>query len=397
VISLVYLVTRILPTSMKAKLSGIIKIELTQVFISILIILILFGSTTFLCNAVIGLGQSTVQPNSITQSQSTSIPFPALQTPNTVLAARTGDPFAIAESYTGNYAFDIGPNLAVQVYAYSYSYAIISAIWTNAGSAISQVVTNFLPLNGTPVGPFLVTVSFPEGIDLGIPYGLLSNVFLSVLSPLVILGIGIMLFQYIILVIAQSSAFLVILPVALIMRSISFSGVNLRPAANSILAFSIALYIVYPLMIVFNSYALAWIFTPCTVASQLNPLSCNPSATYLEYTYDHDNLNGVLGEDCVGSNINIGVNIAVPSCSTAIGYLESAPGTLANALSGIVGYSFDDTILGVQYIMLEISEFLFTVIVMFAIDITVTLGFAMGLTRALNGGIEGAASFWSSV
>lgn len=397
-ISLVYLLSRILPTHVRAMLTGVTKIEITQVFISVFILVILFGTTTYLCSAVTSISQSVAQPIPIVPSVNSTVPFPALETPNVTTAAETGDPFAFAESYTGNYAFNIGPNLAIQTYAYSYSFAILSAIWTQAGSLISSIVGDFNPVNNAALGPFQVNVSFPVGIDLGVAYGILSALFLDVLSPLIILGIGIMLLQYLFLVISQATAFVLILPVALVMRSIAFSGANLRPAANSLLAIAIALYIIYPLMIVFNSYVLHWMFTPCNAATQLNPLSCNPSALYLQYTYDHDNLEGVLGNQCTATSFSIfGLPIAVPSCGSALGYLESLPGVLANTFSAIVFYTGDETILGIQYILLEISEFMFIVIVMFAIDITVTLGFAMGLTRALNGGIEGAASFWSNI
>ncbi len=71
---------------------------------------------------------------------------------------------------------------------------------------------------------------------------------------------------------------------------------------------------------------------------------------------------------------------------------------LGNGLTSIVnGASGDELVQGVQYSVLAVSEFMFNTIFIFAIDITVTMGFAMGLAKALDDGIEGAASFWSSI
>jgi hypothetical protein len=43
------------------------------------------------------------------------------------------------------------------------------------------------------------------------------------------------------------------------------------------------------------------------------------------------------------------------------------------------------------------SQFIFTAIFMFGINLAVTLGFAIGLAKGLNSGVEGAGSFWSSI
>jgi hypothetical protein len=45
----------------------------------------------------------------------------------------------------------------------------------------------------------------------------------------------------------------------------------------------------------------------------------------------------------------------------------------------------------------NIAELIFQGIVLFAVNVAITLGFAIGLTKALNSGIEGAGSFWSNM
>jgi hypothetical protein len=410
VISFVYLATRFVPGSTKAKLTGVIRMEITQVFISMMIILALLGTTSFLCGAVTSVTAAIAQPSPVTPTTtectgpligtSVCMPFPALPEANIAVTAATqpGDPFAYALAYTGNYAFDIGPNLAVQLYSFSYSYAIVGVIWSQIGDVIGELWPSFIP-KIYDEGPLSIGVSLPIGTTLDAPYSILSDLFLDILSPIVMLGVGIMLFQYIILVVSQAAAFALILPIALIMRSLSFSGPNLRTAANSILAIAIALYVVYPVMIVFNSYFLHWLFTPC--AGSTVTTSCNPEASYLAVTYSHDNLNSLFSMTtaCAGSPISIFGQPIPIICSPAafFGTLIQAANGLTS-LGGIVsGASGDELVQGVQYSVLAVSEFMFTTIFLFAVDITVTMGLAMGMARAFDSGVEGASSFWSAI
>ena len=48
-----------------------------------------------------------------------------------------------------------------------------------------------------------------------------------------------------------------------------------------------------------------------------------------------------------------------------------------------------------EQLVINLSELVFQGVVLFAINVAITIGFAMGLTRALNAGVEGAGSFWS--
>jgi hypothetical protein len=393
VITLVYLLSRALPVATRAKITGVVKIELTQVLISVFILVVLFSITSALCLTTISIGQMVAQPPP-QQQYSSQVPFPALQVP-TVSAATiaTGDPFAYSESYVGNYAFYIGPSLGIQVYAYSYSYSILAGVWSNIGGSVASALSPLSLFSGS-----FLSVTTPVAIDLGIPYSILGDLYLDIFGPLVILGIGIMLMQYLVLIASQYAAFAIILPIALVMRSVAFSGGTLRSGANSILAVAIGLYIIYPVMIVFNSYIIHWMFTSCI--GGVVTTSCNPSALYLQQnTYNHDSISMLLlAGKSQTLNYNVyGIPISLPTFQDIVGDFQLAYGSAANGLTSIFGYNGDQATLGIQGILLEISEYMFVVIVLFAINLTVTVGFSMGLTKALNGGVEGAASFWGSL
>lgn len=403
-ISFLYLLSRILPAYVRGRFTSLTKVEITQIFISVFILIALASVTNMLCNGpssyVATLIETTSQGVAVgfPQSHTSTVPFPALVSP-VVPSADVNDPFLFSESYVSSYAFEIGPELGIQVYAYSYTFSILSGLWYVVGDIVTNLIpAQFFPpfLNRTvalPGGVQMTFASYP-GIDVGIPYGMLSNVFLDYLSPLVIVGIGIMLVQYLVLIIADTWAFSVILPIALIVRTLAFSGGWLRNAANSLLAIAIALYIIYPVMIIFDAYMVHWIFTIC--AGGVVSASCNPGAVFLQATYTHDTLQGVVNP--VGAEtINL-YGIGIPISDTSIlGSVISIGAQVGQAVTGVFGYGADQTIVSVQTVILEVSEFLFIVIVMFAINLTVTVGFSMGLAKALNNGIEGAASFWSSL
>ncbi len=50
-----------------------------------------------------------------------------------------------------------------------------------------------------------------------------------------------------------------------------------------------------------------------------------------------------------------------------------------------------------QQLITAVGQYFFVAVVLFAVNIAITAGFAMGLTKALNSGVEGAASFWSAL
>ena len=113
---------------------------------------------------------------------------------------------------------------------------------------------------------------------------IMTNLYIDLFSSVLLVMIGMLFVQWLSLPIIQAVAFTLMLPFALILRSIAFAssgGQGLRETANAILAIAIALYLIYPLMIMFNSYAISYIFSPanplysCTncLGSSLTPIN----------------------------------------------------------------------------------------------------------------------------
>ncbi|MCL5430045.1 MAG: hypothetical protein M1504_01040 [Candidatus Marsarchaeota archaeon] len=386
IVSGIYMLSRFFPSSFKGKLVSIVKQEISTALISVIILLVIFSFSNLLCGVTSSIAQQ-IQSSSVTPSQQpATIPFPALTLPS---VPTTSDPFQYSESYVGNYAFGVGPILASQIYGYSYTYGIEQGVWTQFGYYLTGLLPSLTPVDyETPA--LGLKISFPLGVDLGVPYGILSNLLLDVFSPFVVLGIGMMLVQFVLLVIIENYAFAVILPIAIMMRAIPLSTGHLRNAANAVLAIAIALYLIYPAMVVFDTYALNWLFTPCLTGTQLN---CNPTAVYVQGVYRVDPLDNVFASS-QSTSIH---GVSVPLGQSIENFFAGAPIGIINSIGGISGMNGDQAVIGLQSIILKVSEYLFAVIVMFAINFSVTLGFAMGLTKALNSGVEGASQFWGNL
>ena len=57
VVTLVYMLSRFLPSSMKGKITSVMKVELTQLFISVIIIVVLIGAASTACAASTSISQ----------------------------------------------------------------------------------------------------------------------------------------------------------------------------------------------------------------------------------------------------------------------------------------------------------------------------------------------------
>ncbi len=367
VVAIVFMLSRFMSTKESQKFSQAAKVEIMQIIIGAAILVILLTFTNTACSIT----------SSIASSLSTSsIPMPS------------GNPFQFSEYYVGNLANNVGIKLLQQIYTEAIAFNIDSMIFKNIGSLLFTVLSSATGLssvlekiltglsslvsfsNGISIG-----VSFTSGYDLGASYGIISDMLLTFFAPFVITGIGMLYILWLLLPVIQAVAFTVVLPVALIMRVIAFSGfgagigsaksVGLKNAANSILAIAIAFYLVLPLTIVFNAWAINWIFS-----------SNNPSYTYIHSTY------------LISSVQETGLFSSNPTPSSWFGLnVPSLFNIYTSALTGnMIWASIDPNILMQDLLTMvnEIAQFEFTVVFMIAIDFAITLGFAMGLARALN-------------
>lgn len=357
IVAALYALSTIFPSLTRAKLREASKSELTQAFISIIIIIVLSGVATTAC--------------SISASISSSLTGQALS------------PFGYAEYYTGNLSTNTGLNLLTNIYSTSVSYSIEAHVLQDLGSFLNVKTSKILKILYTSIGlTSVVSVFIGAVIQVGVLFSILSSLYLNIMAPLVTVVVGLLFVQFLALPVLQYTAFSVVLPVAIGMRSVSFLGTHLKYASNTVLAIAIAGYIVYPLMVSFNGYVIAWIFS-----------ASNPSFQYIHSTY-------VVPA--------IPISTFFQSASTAYtGFFGTIYNALFNGgvLNPLVSSSFQNGLVispwtivtQAQLLVNQTAQFIFAGVILFVMDLSVTLGFAMGLANALNAGIEGAGSFWGSV
>ncbi len=348
VIAVVYQFSGLFPDRTRAKLKSAARSELTQMFISALIIGILAGAATTACTL-----SSTISTN---------------------LTGKSMSPFAYAEYYIGGLSTNTGLSLLTNLYSISVSYAVEAQIMTNVGSLMntffSKVIGLILSATASKYYGSLTVIDFTS---LGALFQTLSVLYLDVFAPIITIAVGLLFVQFLLLPVFQYTAFSIILPVAITMRSLSFLGHNLRSAANMTLAIAIGAYIVYPLMISFNAYAISWIFS-----------SSNPSYQYLQSTYVIPNIPTTQYFNMLSPSSVLG-STSTTLFDSVWSVLFTSTNILTNPLM-LVSQA--------QMLVNQMAQFIFASIVMIVIDLAVTLGFVVGLAKALNSGIEGAGSFW---
>ncbi|MGC8651649.1 MAG: hypothetical protein ACP5UH_00125 [Candidatus Micrarchaeia archaeon] len=349
-------ISRILPSRFSGKVTSAVRTELTQALLSAVIIMVLLGMASAAC--------------SISTSMSSTVTGSALS------------PFQFADYYIGNLTMNSGLSLLSKVYFTSVEYSIESTIFE---VSYGSILNGYNPLafaakfNG-------LSVSFATRMNLGKVFKILSDVYMSVFAMVLITTIGALYLQWVMLPLLEYTAFIVVLPVALVMRSLSFVGGNLRNTANAFLAIAIAAYLVYPLMVGFDGYAVSWIFS-----------ANNPSYKYLSYAYTFTPYSpSAFFAELPSSSLVAG------NPSTAPSYLQSFVSSAGISLNPLAELgSLASSVLTAPYvtntIIEEISKFMFVGIFMFAINIGVTAGLAMGVAKALNSGVEGASTFWGNL
>ncbi len=350
----VFAISNIFATSMREKLKQAARSEITQAFISAIIIVALAVTATTACAATSSLSQSLNHQG-------------------------TSDPFVYATYYIGNLSTNTGINLLTNLYSTSISYAIEAQVMQSFGGIFNTKLNSISGIISSTLGiSRVVTLSIGSTVQLGELFTALSALYLTVFAPIVTIAIGLLFIQFVALPVLQYTAFSVILPVAIGMRSLAFLGTNLRSAANAVLAIAIAAYIIYPVMISFNAYVVSWIFS-----------AQNPSYQYIKSTY-------------VVPNIPVSTFFKDTPSTSYTGIL----GTAFTKIAPFVTSAFSSTgivilpgtlVVQAQAIVNQTAQFLFASVVLILIDIAVTIGFASGLARALNGGLQDAGSFWSGI
>ncbi|MEM0086902.1 MAG: hypothetical protein QXU16_01390 [Candidatus Micrarchaeaceae archaeon] len=345
--ALIYAIANLLPAQRREKLKGAVKYELFQSIISVFIIIAVLAFAATGCTVA----------SSFTNNE---------------------NPFTYSEYTVSNLLFKNGVGIMTGLFAKGINFytsgLLIESMLTYLGTFIPEgklpsLLTNKLAfLNALNIS---ITTN-PSAGDVFLSY---SSLFTDLLPTFVLLSFASLLLLYLVLPIIQIGALTVLLPVALIMRSLSFTGPRLRESANSFLAIAIAFYFVLPLMIVFNTYVVNWMY--CTGGLKL----CNP---YTQWTGPYSM-----------PSTNIPLFSSVPETFNGFGMLLSIPSSFyASTGIPIAGVINAPAVL-MQYSN-EVAEYFFEGVFLIALDFVVTVAFAIGLAKGLSAGMDFIAggSFW---
>ncbi len=359
----IYAFSKMLPQKEASKIKGYIKYEYVQCIISIAIIVVLIIFQSVACNYSAGI---------------------------------TGaDPFTSAQVYVGSLLFVNGTSIITQLYSASVQTTINGQIISglaggSLGLGLSKLNTNYggtwLPPGtaGNPTGaPLYLKGPLDIKIEPSANFPLLfknyGDMLLDLYAPLVIATFGMLFLQYITLPMIATLCLSVVVPLALLIRSFGFVGPRLKEAADSFLAIAIAFYFVYPMTFVMDQQIIAWVFCSPNVPT------CNPyySSYGIPYT-----LNSISESSLFSSNTayvsnyfsgTTSANFNIPL--SFYGSIISELGTTNNGTTIFAPFNlvFSDGSL--------IAQYMFKGVVLVALDLALTIGFGLGLMKAINSGL----------
>lgn len=374
-IAVAYSLSSFFPASTRGKLRGFVRFEMIQMVISIAIIAALLSFAAAACNV----------STSMTQS----------------ISGTSLNPFQFSEHYLAT-TFNGGLTLLSNIYSTSIAYSVYAtgirlltniairgfnlAAYFKSSTILTKILTRtankggIIPTPGSLIGSFCDSSKICEyetipSNDFSTLYNLFAGIYIDIYAPILITAIGLLLIQFLAVPVMQYTAFTIVLPVAIGMRSIAFFSSGIGDASNALIAIAVALYIIYPMMVAFDSYAMAWVFsannpTHQYLASAFNTTAVQPNA-YLQAT---PNLNS---SDAIGG---ISQELSFLTGAFAGSYKFYAPSL--SWLSTTRTYTDD------------LASFFFQGVMLMALNIAVTMGLAMSLYKALKSGLGEAGRFW---
>jgi len=333
--SLMYALSNLLPVEKRERLKGIVRYELFEAFISIIIILIIIGISDFACNAGAAMFG--------TQSYSGL--------------------FYNDEQYIGTLAFEKSTALVGSLYTSAIQFGIAEQIAQYLYSTGIAYITSVAP---TSVIPNL-------SADLGDLYGAYAGLFVGVFGTFALAIYSMLFILFISLPIIQAIALTVVLPVAILVRLFAFTGPKLREVSNTFLALAIGMFFVFPLTIAFDSYV-----ANCMDLLGTSSQSCNlvPASvlSYLSATPITISQSALFNIEPVSMSSQLTITSAVYQSVFTSG---GAPGIgLLTLLVTAPQLSFNFSNL--------IAEYVFVGIVLIGIDFLITVGFISGINKGLN-------------
>jgi hypothetical protein len=335
--ALVYVIGGFLPTERREKVKGAVRYEIIEAFISLIIIIVLIVFAELSCNA----GGALVGKSGYT------------------------DVFSAADNYIGNLLFTNGMSLMGNIYTISTQYEIIASFFTWLVGVVTQ-----------PVVPGVVQLVYGYGGYLF--YGKLSLLFTGMYGVMLDTAFGGLFLLFLALEIIEASALTVIAPVAIIMRSLPFMGPQLRRTSNLFLAMAMGFYFVFPLMVLLNSYVASCL----SINTGMAQASCSYPLSFSQYLQGY----------------------TIPATSTSILSSSNAYPVNSLALPGITGGGWNLPLsfygpwlgnLGQLFLLIvspnmalnygtQVAGYLFLGIVLVALDLGVTAGFIIGLSKGLD-------------
>lgn len=375
--SLVYTLAGFLPTISREKLKGAAKTEATQAFLSIFIIMAVTAFAAVTCNVGIFLTKSATATTGVVYS----------------------DPMQYAQTYISNLLYERSSQLFGQMYAES----ALFLLWGNIDEQLASA--------------FEVPISLTSDLQLntnlvGVYYGY-SGVLTSTYTGLIVITFAVLFVMWILLPVIQSFALTAMLPTALIIRTLPFGGPRLREAADSILAIAIAFFFILPLAISMNSFIISWMFCSGNPWAGTGPVTtvgaCNPYASFV-YPDLLNNLQTNSYFSGVPTNVvtvpqnsalpNGGQNYLNPGLQLPFSPLGVSSGTGGLSQFLVTGVQ---TLYSMPYVIdgfgVKIAEYMFESIVLIALDLAITIGFAQGLTKGLGSisTLIGTGPFWGNI
>ncbi len=362
--SFVYALAVLLPAATREKLRGTAKTEAAQGVISafLVIIMVVFAATGCELGSLFAASQ------------------PSMTYVN---------PTSFSENYLENLLFIKSTSIFTQMYA-------ASALYLVYGNLIESVIPQVgIPKNGFTLGP--LSLQFDISTNIIQVYYAYAGILTGTYSALLTASFGVLFIFVLLLPIIQAVALTMLAPLAIAMRSLPFGGPRLRETSDAFLGIAIAFAIVFPVTITMDSYIINWMYCQGMSTQTNSPLSVAPSACNPYQIY--------LGTNPT-SNIPVDKLFTAQSPPTSSGsisftFLTGVIGGQGGPLS-IIGNSWKNFLELPQIINgygIEIANYVFQSIVLMALDIAITVGFAQGFSKGISAfsGALGAGPFWGNM
>lgn len=336
-----YAFSNILPPSQSEKMKGMVKAEIFQGVIGIVIISILLTSAVAWCN----IGSSLTSSAGLGAS----------------------NPMSFSESYLQNLLFTKGFSLFGSLYSETAILMIDGILVSHIANFLQRIEASFLPVQFTLSQGIANTIE-TYSLSFG---GIFFTIF-AVVS-------GIIFVIYLTLPMVSSIALTVVVPTAIAMRMVPFFGPKVREVSDAFMSIAIAAYFIFPLMIVMNSLLVSYLYTSCSATVS----TCNPYSSYLgSYSLQTLPINSFfntpatsLGGTSLGGAFSLPANFFAGIVSGNGGIL----GTIEMLFKSIV--MFPQVLVSFSQ---DVASFIFQGVFLIGLDILVTMAFAQALTRGLN-------------